>query len=145
MLYSVFSILLSVWIGIGFTPQKNGVRVNAVPYLSPAAKAGVRVGDMIVAVDGREFDGDPASNDKEFRDVITNHAAGDEVTLRILRDELVEIKVALEERPEGIGSAKEFSTFDSLPRIARPEEQLANRLIDQFKITSDYKDLRATE
>ena len=142
LLHRFFSIALTVWIGIGFTPQKNGVRVDAVPYLSPAAKAGVRIGDMIVAVDGRDFNGDPASNDKEFRDVITNHAAGDEVTLRILRDELVEIKVALEERPEGIGSAKEFSTFDSLPRIARPEEQLANRLIDQFKITADYKDLR---
>jgi len=142
LLQGLFSIVLSVWIGIGFTPQANGVRVNAVPYLSPAAKAGVRVGDIIVGLDGHEFSGDPASIDKEFRDLITNHAAGDEVTLHVLRDEPVEIKVPLEERPEGIGSTKEFSNFDSLPRIARPEEQLANRLIDQFKITSDYKDLR---
>jgi len=142
LLHRFFSVVLSVWIGIGFTPQKNGVRVDALPYLSPAAKAGMRVGDIIVGIDGREFDGDPASIDKEFRNSIMSHAAGDTVTLHVVRDDIVEIKVAIEERPPGIGTVKEFSNFDSLPKATRAEEQLANRLIEQFKITSDYKDLR---
>jgi PDZ domain-containing protein len=137
-----FSIVLSVWVGIGFTPQANGVRVDALPYLSPAAKAGVHVGDIIVGVDDREFNGDPATIGQAFRDFITNHSAGDEVTLRILRDEVVEIKVALEERPLGVGRVKEFPSFDSFPKTVRAEEQVANRLIDEFKITPDYKDLR---
>jgi hypothetical protein len=142
LFHSLFSIVLSVWIGIGFTPQKNGVRIDTLPYLSPALKAGLRVGDIIVGIDGREFDGDPAVIDKQFRDSITNHIAGDEVTLRVLRYDIVEIKVALEERPLGIGRVKEFSNFASLPKATRPEEQLADRLVDQFKIKPDYKDLR---
>jgi hypothetical protein len=147
----VLSIVLSVWIGIGFAAEKNipaaagtasefGFRVQALPYSSPAAKAGVLVDDIIIALDGREFHGDPASAEQEFRDSITSHAAGDEVTLRVFRDKVIDIKVPVAERPLGIGAVKEFS--GSFPKVNRPEEELANRLVDEFKISKDYDDLR---
>ncbi len=158
MLLSKFvSIVLSVWVGIAFTPEKSipttegttsefGFRVNALPYFSPAAKAGVLVGDIIVSLDGQDFHGDPAEVEKHFRESIMKHAAGDEVTLRVIRDKVIDIRVAVEEIPAGVGAVKEYSAFDAVeqafPKVSRPEEQLANALIGQYKIGESYKDLR---
>src|SRR5437660_12171780 len=42
----------SVWIGVGFTVEKSGLRVTTLPYDSPAEKAGLLVNDLIVGADG---------------------------------------------------------------------------------------------
>src|SRR6266436_4093665 len=62
----------SVWIGVGYSAEAEGIRVTSLPYGSPAEKAGIRVGDLIVAVDER-----PAITDQQFRDVVSVHTAGD--------------------------------------------------------------------
>lgn len=157
LIHGLVSIVLSVWIGIAFTPVKNipaqegttapfGFRVDALPYFSPAAKAGVLAGDIIVGLDGQDFHGEPAEVEEQFRESILKHAAGDEVTLRLIRDKVIEIKVPVEERPLGIGAVKEYSALDTVeqafPKVSQSEEQLANALIDQFKIAADYRDLR---
>jgi hypothetical protein len=148
-----------VWLGIGFTLEKElppvqggakpglGLRVNYLPYRSPAEKAGVLVDDIIVGMDGNDFSTEPAKLEGEFRESISRHMPGDEITLRLIRaGEVVDIKVLVEERPAGVGAIKEFSSLDAVekafPKVGRPEEQLANTLMGEFNIRDAYEDLR---
>jgi membrane-associated protease RseP (regulator of RpoE activity) len=66
----------------GIIPQLgSGVLITAVTPDSPADKAGVRVGDAIVAVDGTAV-----SPDRTLADMIGTHKPGDKVTIRISRN-----------------------------------------------------------
>ena len=68
-----------------------GVRVVSVANHSPAAAAGVRVGDVVLAVDGREID-DPGALDA----LIERAGAGSEVVLDVLRgDAVTEVRVVI--------------------------------------------------
>ena len=128
-----------VWVGIGFAVEEAGLRVNLLPYGSPAEKAGVLRNDLIVGVDDEDFSAD---KDKEFRAAITRRMPGDEVTLRVIRDGAsIAIPVRVEERPIGIGAAKEYVPL-KIPGRAFPEEQLANALIEEFRIGDAYRSLR---
>jgi S1-C subfamily serine protease len=61
----------------------------------PAAEAGVRSGDIIVAIDG-----EPVNFGRSFTEVLFGHAAGERVTLDVVRDgESIEIVVVLDKRP----------------------------------------------
>jgi hypothetical protein len=86
-----------VWIGISFVAEKEiapvdgkkpeaGFRITALPYGSPARKAGMRVGDIIVAMEGTEVRGDVPQLESAFREVISRRTAGDEITFRVIRD-----------------------------------------------------------
>ena len=132
----------SVWIGVGFTVEKSGLRVTALPFESPVEKAGLRINDLTIGVeggvDGLNFDVEPAVLDRQFREFISNHDAGDAITLKVMRDrEGMDIRVVVEERP-GQLPVKEYSS----PKINWPEEQLAGALIDEFKSGKAYDDLR---
>jgi len=59
---------------------QDGVLVRSVNDDSPAAKAGVKAGDVIVSVNGHHVD-DPSDISQELR-----HATGDDFTLDIVRD-----------------------------------------------------------
>lgn len=80
-------------IGMGSLPRGvKGVLVDKVEPNSPAAGAGVRVGDIIKAVDGEVI-----RDGSELLEVIVKHEAGDVVELGILRnrDNFILIKVEL--------------------------------------------------
>ena len=68
---------------LGVQPQTaaNGVRVAKVEPASGAAKAGVRVGDVITAVDGT-----PTATAPALRAAIASHKPGETVTLTIRRN-----------------------------------------------------------
>lgn len=69
-------------IAIGMRPELKGVMVDGVVDGSPAARGGLKVGDMIVALDGS------AINDGgELLQLLAKREAGDEVKLDLLRDE----------------------------------------------------------
>jgi serine protease Do len=62
----------------------------------PAHRAGVRVGDVITAVDGREI-----STFQHLADIVAFKRPGDRITLRIeRRNETLEFRVQLS-RPDG--------------------------------------------
>jgi len=62
---------------------------------SPAEGAGLRSGDIIVAVDGEQV-----SADSDLATLILPHASGDTITLRVLRDNSTrEVEVTLGELP----------------------------------------------
>ena len=58
-----------------------GVLVAHVESGSPAANAGVAVGDVLVSIDGR-----PVKSSWSLREIIAPRKAGDEVTLEVVRD-----------------------------------------------------------
>ena len=57
----------------------HGALITTVVAASPAAKAGLKAGDVISAVDGQAID---ATN--ELRTIVANHKPGDDITLTIV-------------------------------------------------------------
>jgi len=78
----------------------QGALIKTVAADSPAAKAGLKIGDVITAVDGKTT-GD-ANN---LRDIVQSHKAGDEITLTIVKGTATgpadqhDVKVTLTARP----------------------------------------------
>jgi 2-alkenal reductase len=106
------------WIGIRFvaldpdTAKTNKTPIDYGAYLapptqtgdvavqpdSPAAKAGLRQGDIITSLDGQRVDG---THPLDL--LLVSHAPGDTVTLQVLRDgATLTIKVTLGTRPAGL-------------------------------------------
>jgi Trypsin-like serine proteases, typically periplasmic, contain C-terminal PDZ domain len=80
--------------GVLIAPPSSGG--TAVFAGSPAAKAGLRDGDVVVSVDGQKLD-----MDHDLSTMILPHAPGDTVTLRILRGNTTrEVQVTLGELPK---------------------------------------------
>jgi membrane-associated protease RseP (regulator of RpoE activity) len=89
----------------------QGVSIKSVVTNGPAAKAGLKAGDVITAVDGKNI-GDAAA----LRDIIQNHKSGDEITLTVVTITAAgptnqhDVKVTLAARP-----AQQFQMPPSLP------------------------------
>lgn len=81
-------------IEMGLARRATGVPVAMVVPRSPAAAAGVRTGDLIVALDRSEI-----RNGNELLQVLAKRQAGEVVTLGVLRDDkTLEFKVTLARR-----------------------------------------------
>src|SRR5437762_528583 len=129
-----------VWLGIGITAEKDilaiegttaksGLRITRLSFNSPADKAGLIIDDLIVGAEGRDFTAESSTLERQFPEFILQHAPGDSITLRVVRDrELIDIRIIVEERPEQ-APVKEYSS----PKIEWPEEHLAGALIDVFR------------
>ena len=83
-------------VGIGINETRYGLFIGSVQEGSGAAEAGLKVGDMIISVDGEKATSSSAVN--EIRD---KKKPGDYLTFKILRDgETMEISVRLTESSE---------------------------------------------
>lgn len=91
--------------------EDTGVLVAKVVEDSPAAAAGVAVGDILTAVDGQ-----PVRRPVDLRRAVGKHGAGDTVPVVVWRDgRRLELGVTLAEREAG-ASDHEFH-FEHLPQI----------------------------
>jgi hypothetical protein len=168
------------WIGVSMTLESNipkaegvsakaAIRVADLPASSPALKAGVKTGDLIVGIDGRDWDVDAKEIINAFRSAVGGRKVGDVVALRIVRDEiegmpagpieeevrkrgeltlrhkvsLLEVKVTLEARPADAMAQKKIPEKPDFEPKAWPEEALAKSLVEEKKLGDAYADLRA--
>jgi membrane-associated protease RseP (regulator of RpoE activity) len=81
----------------------QGVLVVSVAEDSPAAKAGVQVGDVITEVDGQVV-----ATPRALSDAIAAHKPGDQITLKVYRPadgQTLDIQVTLAGRPDDASKA----------------------------------------
>src|SRR6185295_2899794 len=75
--------------------KDSGVLVSSVADNGPAAKAGVRVGDVITAVDG-----DAVASLRDLRKAIRNNHGGDNIRIELLRGKNRQTVMAVAEERE---------------------------------------------
>src|SRR5919109_332729 len=96
-------------------PRRQGVVIADVTPGSTAAAAGLRPGDMVLSLDGK-----PMENGRQFQVGLYRRAAGDAVSLEILRDgQTTKIPVAMTERRD---------PFAGLSASIDPRQNLVPRL-----------------
>jgi len=93
-------------------PEDAGVLVASVEEASPAAAAGIQVGDVLTAVDGK-----PIAGPQSLALAIREKKAGDSVNVDFLRDKGgLSASVAVEERDRKLIDLAEFEV--AIPEIA---------------------------
>jgi len=85
------------YLGIGMNASENGVEVTDVAPDSPAAEAGLEVGDIIQSINDETVTVDT------IRQTLADLAIGDEISLSVQRgDETLELSATLAARPESL-------------------------------------------
>ncbi len=113
-------------------PSIKGVVIGNVDPLSPAAEAGVKPGDTLLAVNGAPVDARYAEDLPAVRRLIASLPVGEEAVFQISRGgETTELKVKTEEEAELQGAEVEFKDWgftatDLTPEIMR-RAQLPSR------------------
>jgi Do/DeqQ family serine protease len=83
-------------------PSTEGALVNSVIPNTPAQKAGIKAGDVIVALDGKTV-----KNMNDFLNKISEHSPGDEVTMDIIESGAKKtVTVKLTDSASGLAKAK---------------------------------------
>jgi C-terminal processing protease CtpA/Prc len=135
-----------VFIGTGLTtltpelreffgaPREAGVLVGSLTENGPAAKAGLKIGDVITAVDGT-----PVSGSMELSHAMKGKHAGEAVRLDIIRNKKPQsVTVNVEER-----DVREFRRASTLPMLGRELAMVDGPEWRALLATPDNEDLRA--
>ncbi|MGH9867905.1 MAG: PDZ domain-containing protein [Candidatus Polarisedimenticolia bacterium] len=85
-------------------PRDTGLLVNKVMEDTPAEKAGMKAGDVILSVDGQEV-----SRIGDIGRALREHEEGDKVSVRVMRDGSERtLEVEIEDRPDTWMSPRSF-------------------------------------
>jgi S1-C subfamily serine protease len=85
-------------------PVDRGVILSDVAQGSPAAKAGLRTGDLVLSLDDK-----PMENGRQFRINIYSRGVGEQVVLNVRRGErTAQVRVQVAERPSGTARLSEL-------------------------------------
>jgi serine protease Do len=112
---------------------RKGVRVTHVVPESPAAKAGLRVGDLLLKIDGRVIPADKPADTDVFESLVRPYPIGTEIAFDGLRAaEPLAVKAVLVETPSTTGDLDNFKdeTFEFTIR----ELPLAERIAEQMPV-----------
>ena len=117
-------------------PGAKGVRVTRLHPGTNAGKAGLKVGDLLLKLDGTVI---PASRPEEadvFSSIIRQYKIGVEVALTVRRGkEDMQVKIALETGHEGVADldSHECEILEFNSRDLGQEDRVAEKLPDDFK------------
>ena len=107
------------WIGIGIEHGSHGVLVKQVVEQTPAERAGLKVGDEIMAIDGAAV-AEPSA----LIDRIQAKGVGEKVTLTVARDgKEQKVTLALEPRPDELKLLKDRLVGKPAPPFALGESK----------------------
>ena len=91
-----------VYLGASGEDAEEGIRLTGVVEESPAAKAGIKVGDLVQGIGDKSI-----QSYNQLLEEVRSRNPGDKVKIKILRDDQSqEIEVALAERPAGRGGGR---------------------------------------
>ncbi len=119
------------WMGARVDSAEGGVRVVAVLPDTPALRAGLHSGDLVVALDG---DSSVVASSDQLIDAIQHRKVGDRAVLRVRRagqDHELELTLVLEARPtptqrlERAWTGKAIPGLGELPMLAGTLPKLA--------------------
>jgi len=128
------------WLGIGIQPlteelasnfgvsEDEGVLVNEVFEGDPASKAGVKPGDIIIAINGQ-----PVDSPSKLSRLIARISPGDKIKVEVIRDGKKKVlKASLAER-------KDQATLASIPPQQEKEwgfnvQDLSDELVEKFEL-----------
>jgi membrane-associated protease RseP (regulator of RpoE activity) len=113
-------------------PRDMGVLVNKVMDGTPAERAGLKAGDVIIGVDGKDV-----SDQGDISRALSSRDAGDEVGLKIMRDGSERtLQVKLEERPEWKSRRG---------ALVLPKDMIVNLDLEDLGDLEDLKELKGLE
>jgi len=117
LLFSFFVVVAPGpgWLGV-FLADADGAVVQEVIPGTPAAKAGIEAGDVLLAVDGEK-----TRTRDAFIAAIQGHQAGDRVRIELRRDGREQkVVVQLGERPERVGAGADVAEAPAEASSRRP-------------------------
>jgi len=83
------------YMGVVFDPESDDLKITEVTKASPASKAGLKVGDVIVRIGDTKFEAR-----KDLMEFMKKKKIGDEVTVHLLRDDKpMKLTLKLAKRP----------------------------------------------
>ena len=114
-------------------PSLEGVLIAKVEKDTPASKAGLKKGDVII-----EFNDQPIKSVSKFRLVVSNSSVGETVNIRIIRKgkELIK-KAKLEAYPEDRIAQKPSEQKDSNQWLGIEVQEIDSDFAKQMKISAD--------
>jgi carboxyl-terminal processing protease len=135
-------------IGVTVLPHEKGLQITQVYAKSPAAKAGVRQEDVIVAADGKRLAGRPQDaatglikGPKGTAVKLTLERDGKELEKRVVRDE-ISVPVVTARRRRAGGEEYAYVRLDTFSSGAHAELYKALRAAEKDKVAGIVFDLR---
>ncbi len=103
----------------GLDPSQTGVLVREIPADSPAQKAGLKAGDLLVA-----FNGKPIKDANDLVRQVAATAPGSKVEVKVFRDHQEQtLSVTLEEQPAGVKIGPPAQPSQPAPASPSPKPQ----------------------
>lgn len=126
--HAILGVVLSNDTATADGVTRAGAKVESVSSDSPAAKAGIKEGDVIVAIDDKAVGGA-----ESLTGYVRTHKSGDKVTLTVIRDgKALEVDVTLAVREEtGAQSPSDQGNSGQAP--SNPEEMTPQQLWEWFQ------------
>lgn len=97
------------YLGVVLAEDEDRVRFEGIPEGGPAAKGGLKAGDVLLSIDGKAIE-----SAEELRATLSRKKPGDVVTVRVERDrEKKEMKVTLGRWPRNFGGGLDMNALGS--------------------------------
>ena len=127
------------WAGMRVEGGGQGLVVRSLHPRGPAARAGLRVGDRILAVDGVPVDSETA-----YATQLLPHQAGDQVALRVERDGH-RLELRLELLPAEARDTYGLLGFEAVPETLYYGRGFARRRLQVLRVTRVFEGTGAAE